>query len=82
MYHSVIYDQLIQSIRDDLQLEILVKSSALYDHLIYSLAQFYRTSWALATYLANHGGGTGMNTDDTILQDLLDGFGKTCQWDI
>lgn len=76
VYHSVIYDQLIQSIRDDLQLEILVKSSALYDHLIYSLAQFYRTSWALATYLANHGGGTGMNTDDTILQDLLDGLEK------
>lgn len=76
VYHSVIYDQLIQSIRDDLQLEILVKSSALYDHLIYSLAQFYRTPWAVATHLASHCGGGAANKDDAILQDLLDGLEK------
>ncbi|KAI5969785.1 KIP3 [Candida margitis] len=76
--HSIIYDQSIQSIRDDLQSEILVKSSALYDHLIYSLADFYRTPWAIAAYLANHGGdgGGGSGNDDRIMQDLLGGLEK------
>ncbi|KAI5952687.1 KIP3 [Candida jiufengensis] len=69
--HTEIFNQLILSLHNQIQMDILVKSSALYDKLIHSLYDYYYPSKAIANYLSN------INNDDsneTLLQNLIQGL--------
>ncbi|KAI5961641.1 KIP3 [Candida pseudojiufengensis] len=68
--HTEIFNELISSLHNQVQIDLLVKSSTLYDKLIHSLYDYYYPSRAIANYLSqNHG-----NNDEILLQSLIQGL--------